>query len=382
MINETPKIKLYEEDSSALNSGVGGEIPIFISPTMNETPLTDIATYYKFADANKLVTAGGIGTANTNFLLPVLKDFFEESLKINQDDIGVAHVYVKDLGTAVPGTASPWTTANTGAIAQAKIKNDCRVEAYLFQKPANATAENVTALTNSVIGIMNTVAEELDNLAEKGRFRIAYFTILGYSEEELKELTKSTNESKIQHSRVYLLSSTDFGKHLARICTCPYPDEPGYYDFRTIQPGHFPERLDSVEEDLQQAGIVFGRDERTNSAVHPRINLCVATSYAKGEDDRPLDSVLYARRNVDQLQREAVDIVYNQLKRRETAGYLSDTQADLDLLVHEKVEAGYMKKDTSITIDENEDAPEKLALTTHAYPVNITGLIEMTTYIH
>ena len=41
-----------------------------------------------------------------------------------------------------------------------------------------------------------------------------------------------------------------------------------------------------------------------------------------------------------------------------------------------------MKKDTSITVVEDENAPEKLTLITHAYPVNITGLIEMTTYIH
>ena len=377
MITENPKIKLYEEDSSALNRGVGGQIPIFISPTMNATPVSDIVTYTKYSDAAKLTTAGGIGTADTNILLPILEDFFEESLKINKEDIGVPQVHVKDLGTATPSTATPWTNA----IKEVKIKDDVQVEAYIFQKPANADAEAVTALTTSVVGIMTSVATELKTEAEKGKLRIAYFTILGYTEEQLKELTKTANATKIQESRVYLMAPDNFGKRLARICTTPYYDEPGYYAYRTVAPGTFDERTDAAEEALREAGIVFDHDEKTNSATYPKINLCVATSYAKG-DDRPLDSLLYVRRNVDQLVREAVDIIYNQLKRRETAGYLSDTQADLDLLVHEKVNAGYMKKDTTITVVEDENAPEKLTLITHAYPVNITGLIEMTTYIH
>ena len=378
MITENPKIKLYEEDSTALNRGTGGQIPIFVSPTKNSTALTDIATYSKYDDANKLVSAGGIGTDDTNILLPILKDFFEESLKINNDDLGVSHVHVKDLGTAVPGTATPWTSA----ITEIKKKDDAQVEAYIFEKPSDADDDAVTALIKSIVGIMTNVATELKKEAGKGRIRIAYFTCLGLTETESKEFTKLTNDVKILESRVYLLSPEGFGKTLARICTTPYPDEPGYYAYRTVTPGTFDERTDDEEESLREAGIVFNHDEKTSSHTYPKINLCVATSYAKGEADRPLDSLLYVRRNVDQLVREAVDIVYQQLKRRETAGYLSDTQADLNLLVHEKVEAGYMKKDTTITVVEDENAPEKLTLITNAYPVNITGLIEMTTYIY
>lgn len=377
MITENPKIKHYEADSTALNRGVGGQIPIFISPTMNETPVSDIVTYTNYSDAAKLTAAGGIGTDDSNILLPVLKDFFEESLKIHSEDVGVAHVHVKDLGTAVPETATPWTNA----IDEVKIKEDTQVEAYIFQKPSDADASAITALTSSVVGIMNSVAESLRVESEKGKLRIAYFTILGFTEEELKELTKTANATKIQDSRVCLMAPENFGKRLARICTTPYYDEPGYYAYRSITPGTFEERTDEAEELLRESGIIFDHDEKITSAVYPKINLCIATSYAKG-DSRPLDSLLHARRNVDQLIRESIDIVYNQLKRRETAGYLSDTQADLDLLVHDKVEAGYMKEDTSITIVEDENAPEKLTLITRAYPVNITGLIEMTTYIH
>lgn len=388
MITERPKIISKEYDAKALNIGNGGEIPIFISPTLNTTALADITKFTKYDDCAKTVANGGIGTSTTNYLTPILKDFFEESLKVNTDDLGVPYIYVKDLGESVPGTATPWVNA----IRDAKIKNEVRVEAYVFQKPANATAEATTTLITDVASIMNNVASALDAEAEKGKPRIAYFTILGLSDIELRELTKSTNATKIQHSRVYLVEPKDFGKTIARICTTPIPDEPGYYKYRSVQPGHFTERLDSdidnkdttgnVPLGLQHCGIVVNVDERTSSEIYPRINLCVATSYTMGDDERPTDSLLYARRNVDQLQREAVDIVFNQLKRRETSGYLTDTQADLDLLVYDKIEAGFMKKGTSITVLESDNVPEELQIITEAYPVNITGKITMTTYIH
>lgn len=378
MINEKPKIVSKEQDANALNIGTGGEIPIFISPTLNETPLTDITEYTKYAECNKLVSAGGIGVADTNYLSPVLKDFFDESLKINSDDIGVPHIYVKDLGAATPDNATPWTNA----IRDIKIKNDVRVEAYVFQKPANANDDAITTLITNVASIMNNVATALDAEAEKGKPRIAYFTVLGLNDNQLKELTKSSNATKIQHSRVYLIEPKDFGKTIARICITPIPDEPGYYNYRSVNPEEFTERLDSTIEEMQQAGIIINTDERTSSNIYPRINLCVATSYAKGEGNRPTDSLLHARRNVDQMQREAIDIVYNQLKRRATSGYLTDTQADLDVLVYNKIEAGFMKKDTSITISEPENAPEELEVLIEAYPVNITGKITATTYIH
>ena len=388
MITERPKIISKEHDAKSLSIGVGGEIPIFISPTLNNTPLSDITSFTKYDECNKTVANGGIGTATTNYLLPILKDFFEESLKVNSDDLGVPYIYVKDLGESIPATATPWTNA----IRDAKIKNEVRVEAYVFQKPADATAEATTTLITNVASIMNNVAAALKTEAEKGRPRIAYFTILGLTDTELRELTKSSNATKIQDSRVYLLEPQDFGKTLARICTTPIPDEPGYYKYRSVQPGHFKERLDSDIDNkdttggtplgLQHCGIVVNADERTNSEIFPRINLCVATSYALGDDDRPTDSLLHARRNVDQLQREAVDIAFNQLKRRETSGYLTDVQADLDLLVYNKIEDGFMKRGTKITLIESENAPEELEITTEAYPVNITGKITMTTYIH
>lgn len=388
MITERPKIISQEQDARTLNVGTGGEIPIFISPTLNTTALSGIGQFTKYDECNKTVANGGIGTATTNYLLPILKDFFDESLKINSDDLGVPYIYVKDLGESVPATATPWANA----IRDAKIKNEVRVEAYVFQKPADATAEATTTLITNVASIMNSVATALESEAEKGKPRIAYFTILGLTDTELRELTKSSNATKIQHSRVYLVEPQDFGKTIARICTTPIPDEPGYYKYRSVEPEHFKERLDSEIDNkdttggiplgLQHCGIVVNVDERTNSDIIPRINLCVATSYALGDENRPNDSLLHARRNVDQLQREAVDIAFNQLKRRETAGYLTDVQADLDVLVYNKIEAGHMKKGTSITVLESENAPEELEIITEAYPVNITGKITMTTYIH
>lgn len=388
MITERPKIIVNEEDVGALQTGDNGEIPFFISPTLNETPLATIAKYTHYAEAEKLIANGGIKDPSNpnNYLLPILQDFFEESLKINREDIGVSHVYVKDLGTAAPATATPWTQI----IKDAKLKNDVRVEVYVFQKPADATTEAIATLITNVASIMNNVATSLEAEAEKGKPRIAYFTVLGLNDTQLRELTKASNATHIQHSRIYLLEPKDFGKTIARICTTPVEDEPGYYKYRTVEPGHFTERSDEDIDNrdpnagplgLQHCGIVINCDEVTNSDIYPRINLCVATSYAKG-DERPTDSLLHARRKVDQLQREAVDIVFQQLKRRESSGYLADTQADLDVLVSDKIEAEHMKKGTAIKVVETEDEPEELAIITDAYPCGITGKITMTTYIH
>ena len=86
-------------------------------------------------------------------------------------------------------------------------------------------------------------------------------------------------------------------------------------------------------------------------------------------------------RNVNQLIRDAMEVVYPQLKRRETETFIQEVQADLDLLCTNKIKAGYMKEGTKVTAVEYKDSPAKLKLKIKASPVNITGLIETTVYI-
>lgn len=360
-ITETPKIKIERIDTSGLRNGKGGQIPIFISPTGNETPASGILEYTKFNDCNKLVSAGGIGTDASNILLPVLKDFFDENIKSNSDDdpLGVPLVYVKDLGTAVPTSAATWINA----IKEAKTKRKVQVEAYVFKKAENVTAANIVA-------IMTSVAEAIDKDVIKGNPRLAYFTVIGYDDAEIQTLT---NASGIQNSAITFIDPNKFGKYLARICNTPHYEEPGYYQFRSISSGELPERTEEMEETLQAAGILFGHDEYVGEKIYPKINLAVSTAFAKDISNRPKDALLHIRRNVDQLIRDAVEVVYSQLKRREIESFLTTTQADLDVLVNDKIKDGQMKEGTSITLYETDE--DKLQMKVSAYPVKSTGLI-------
>ena len=371
-IEETPKIKLKEGDNEALRSGDGAEIPIFISATGNETPASNILQFKKYEDAKNLPNASspGIGVAEGNYLLPILKDFFEENEKINSDDLSAPYVYVKDLGTATPSTAASWTNI----IPSIKIKKKVQVEAYVFKKTEGVTLAQIE-------GIMNSVAEVLQEEFKKCRPRIAYFTILGLTDAELQDVTDKTKASFIQNKWVGFVEPHKFGKHIARICCTPYYDEPGYYKYRSVNPGEFIERTEQMEEDLQDAGVIFGHDEQPDENIYPKINLAVSTAFAADPNEREPGSLLHELRNTNQLLRDAVSTVYPQLKRRETEVYLSEVQADLDLLVTNKIKSGYMKPGTSIIARETEEKPYKLAFDVHAYPVNSTQLIEFTAYI-
>lgn len=371
IINETPKIKVYKEDVSALQKGDGGEVPIFIGATGNESPSTNILELANYKEAIRTPAMGGIGPeATANFMLTVIKDFFEETMKIQSEDIGVPHIFVKDLGTTTAATAAPFTAAKDDS----SKKLDVQVEAYIFKS---------TDALDKIIDILTSIAASLKQDTLKGRPRIAYATVQDWSDAQMKTLTQGTNEinKKIRDVDIAIIEPDKFGKQLARICTTPYYDEPGYYQFRSVSAGEFTERTDSQEEDLQAKGIIFSHDEKPGKTAFPKINLCVSSAYAEDEEDRSEMSLIHVNRNVNQLIRDAMEVVYPQLKRRETETFIKEVQADLDLLCIEKIKAGYMKDGTEVTAVEYKNSPSRLKLKIKAAPVNITGVIETTVYI-
>lgn len=373
IIDETPKIKVYKEDSSTLLNGDGGEVPIFIGATGNESPNANILEFknYKEAMAAPNATSPGIGPeANANYMLPIIKDFFEEAIKVNSDDIGVPHIFVKDLGVATADTAASFTNAK----AESRKKADIQVEAYVF-KSTDGLAK--------IIDILTAIAASLKEDTLKGKPRIAYVTVQGWTDAQLKTLTQGTSEvtKNIRDVDIAIIEYDKFGKQLARICTTPYYDEPGYYQYRSVTAGEFTERTDEEEEDLQAKGIIFSHDEKPGKVAFPKINLCVSTAHAIAEDERPKLSFIHANRNVNQLIRDAMEVVYPQLKRRETETFIQEVQADLDLLCSDKIKAGYMKDGTQVTAVEYLDSPSTLKLKVKAAPVNITGIIETTVYV-
>ena len=376
-LNETPKIKYGETDSNPTPNGDGAEIPVIIGITGNSTPATGILKFKNYTAAAKTVANGGIGTdPTTNPVLQFLKDFFEENIKKESDDLAVPYVYVIDLGTGKTSGQSPTldATAWTAAMASAKIKRDAQAEVYVgFQKTDTAA---------NIIPIMESALESIRTDAVKGNPRIAYYSVDGMSMTELAALTDSESAKYIQDPRLALIGPfSEFGITCARIFTTHYSEEPGYEQYRSVSVGTFTERTDTEEDTIQNNGIIFNRDEKPGKNVYPKICLAVSTAFAKNPDNRPNDCLLHARRNVDQLIRDAFDVLYPQIKRNETEVNLSYCQADIDTLVSEKKEKGYMMEGTYIDVKESESNPYDLETEGVAVPVNATELIRFRMYI-
>lgn len=376
-LTETPKIKYGEIESNPTPNGDGAEIPVIIGITNNQTPATGILKFKNYTSAAKSVANGGIGTdPTTNPVLNYLKGFFDENVKKESDDLTVPYVYVIDLGTGKTSGQSPVldNTAWTAAFASAKIKRDAQAEVLVgFKKTDGAAA---------IIPLVESALEKITEDGLKGNPRILYYAVDGMSMTELAALTDSEQSKYVQSSRVALVGPfAEFGITCARIFTTHFSEEPGYGEYRSVSPGTFTERTDDDEDDIQNAGIIFNRDEKPGKSIHPKICLAVSTSFAKNADNRPNDCLLHARRNVDQLIRDAFEVLYPQLKRNETEINLSYLQADIDNLVSEKREAGYMMEGTYIDVKESASNPDDLLVEGVAVPVNSTKLIRFSLYI-
>ena len=376
-LTETPKIKYTEIDSNPTPNGDGAEIPVIIGITNNTTPATGILKFKNYTAAAKSVANGGIGTdPTTNPVLNYLKGFFEENIKKESDDLTVPYVYVIDLGTGKTSGQTPAldNTAWTKAFADAKIKRDAQAEVLVgFKKTDTAAA---------IIPLIESALDKIKTDSVKGNPRILYYSVDGMTMEELAALNDSDQTKYVQDPRVALIGPyAEFGITCARIFTTHYSEEPGYAQYRSIPAGTFTERTDDEEDEIQNAGIIFNRDEKPGKSVYPKICLAVSTSFAKNPDNRPNDCLLHARRNVDQLIRDAFEVLYPQVKRNETEVNLSYLQADIDTLVSDKIEAGYMMNGTYINVNESASNPYDLDVEGVAVPVNATELIRFSLYI-
>lgn len=375
-ITETPKVKYFEGTSNPTLSGTGGQIPIIIGISNNENPTTGIQKFKNFSACNATVENGGIGTDTTNNpLLAFLKDFFEENKKKSPDELSVPYVYVIDLGTGVTTGDNPTlkTADWIAAMALAKSKREVQAEVFVGFKKSHTVA--------TITSLMNSAADKIKDDSQTGNPRIAYFTIEGCTDAELKQIADDSQTNHIQNSRAVLCEYPLFGKTVVHVLNTLSEEEPGYTDYRSVTPGTFTERTPEEEDELQAAGVLFNRDERAGSEIHPRINLAVSTAFAASPDSRPNDALLHARRNVDQLIREAYMILYTQLKRNETEININYLQSDLDVLINAKIREGIMKDGTDISVVEDEVNPWDLHAEGVAVPVNSTLLIGFSMYI-
>lgn len=338
----------YKEDVAYELTGEGSKIPVIIGATNNVTvPETkdesgnitqraykaDGTVIRKYTGWNEINVSTqakepGIGEwseGTTNQLLKFCKEFFEEArLNINSD-IGVPYVYLIDVGDGKSKDA--WTNA----LELAKTKRDAIIEAYVG-------ADNITGYTFKAFieGAHNTIETETHDLDLRNGF-----STIGYNNPDEvtdAQLIATTAESTgIQESRIGIMEPLLAGKTFARICCTPANTEPGFIEYRSVTPGTFKDRTKAEMIALQQAGIIFNRDEYINDEIHPKINLCVATSFRKST--MPADALFHARFNADDLLREVFGACYKQIKANESATNLAYLQTRINKIVNDRVNA-------------------------------------------
>ena len=364
----------YTETTEYELQGNGGKIPVFIGKTGNSATTgyavdgTQILRFANYGEACRTIANGGIGTdPDTNPLLAVLKEFFEEAEPKAAEDIGIPYVYVIDVGAGTSKTA--WLTALTTA----KTKREAIVEVYYG---AENISDNGYTLTDFLAAAAASIATESANL----NLRTGFATKADATDAQLIALNPSTGG--ILKSRIGLIEPDKFGKHVAMLCCTPYYIEPGFLTYRTVEPGEFKERTDAEILALQNAGIIFGADEVVSDLVVCRINLGVSTAFAA--NPRPADALFHARFNADHLLREVFKAVFTQVKANETASYIVKAQTKVDAIVDDEVEAERMipynsenGNGTKLTLIEANSDPYDMELIGQIQPINCTIAINV-----
>lgn len=358
----------YNEKVTYELTGEGSKIPVIIGATGNapaqgstyKADGTEIRKYTSWEEVNKPITAEnpGIGVwseGTSNKLSQFLYEFFKEARLLTNSDVGVPYIYVIDVGA---GTAKQ---AWLDALTLAKSKSDAQIEVYVG-------ADNINSydLPAFLKGAYAAILEETHDLD----LRCAFTTKYGATDEQLIALT---NESAgIQKSRIGICEPLLFGKTVARICCTPSNMEPGHLVYRSVEPGEFIDRTKAQMLNLQNAGIIFNRDEHINGNIYPKMNLCVATSFAA--TTRPADALFHARFNADSLLRDVFEACYSQIKANESASNLAYLQTRINKLVNDKVSAEEM-----VEYDERTEAGTKLIATesdSDPYSIIIKGQIQ------
>ncbi len=370
VFNKIPGVYLNEDVDYEL-SGVGSKIPVFIGKTGNAgtgTYKVDGSVALKFSNYDELnvaTTAGGIGLDNE--LNKVLKNFFEEARLKQPDDIGVPHVYVIDVGAGTNRDA--WLTA----VETAFSKIDASIMAFVGTENIQYTPEGAEEpVSYSVVDLAKAVKVAIDTRTHTFELWNAFFTKKDATDQELITLTDATNG--VQKSRIGIIEWDNyrFGKTVARICLTPFNQEPGFIKYRSVEAGEFPERNLAQKLALQNAGIIFNHDEMYSDEMNPRMNICLATSYAA--TNKPADAMFHARFIADSLLKDIYEAVYPFIKANDTASNLVKIQVKIDTVIDEYIRNGdciSFNKDTGLGTRLIAQASNK-----DPYDVEIVGSIQ------
>lgn len=347
VFNKLPGVYLNEDVDYEL-SGIGSKIPVFIGKTGNTGSAdykVDGSVALKFTnydDLNKAITAGGIGLDNE--VNKVLKNFFEEARLKQPDDIGVPHVYVIDVGAGTSRDA--WLTA----VETAFSKIDASIMAFVGTENIQYIPTGETEpVTYSVVDLAKAVKVAIDTRTHTFELWNAFFTKKDATDAQLIALTDATNG--VQKSRIGIIEWDNyrFGKTVARICLTPFNQEVGFIKYRSVEAGEFPERNLTQKLALQNAGIIFNHDEMYSDEMNPRMNICLATSYAA--TNKPADAMFHARFIADALLKDIYEAIYPLIKANDTASNLVKIQVKIDTVIDEYIRNGdciSFNKDTGL----------------------------------
>ena len=227
----------------------------------------------------------------------------------------------------------------------------------------------------SVVDLMKAVKTALNAKTNTFELFDAFFTKKDATDAQLIALTDATNG--IQKSRIGVIEWDNFnvGKSLARICLTPYNTEVGYLPYRSVEPGEFPERTGAQKLALQTAGIIFNHDEIVNDKINPRMNRCIATSYAA--INRPADARFHARFIADEVLKQIYEAAYPFIKANDTATNLVKIQVKVDTVVDSFIRAEECvawnkdtEKGTKLTVIESSEDPYDMEIVGCIQPVN------------
>ena len=332
---------------------------------------TGIGRYY--SDDGKTVVD------ESNELSRVIYEFYQESKLLQSTDIGVPYFYVIDVGDGTDITA--WENA----LETAKALIDAQVEVYVG-------AEDITGtdLEHFIYKAVDSIFKDTVELDLRYGFTTTKQKFSETLEDYDTRIMRLANNLRSNYSsalsklsRFGLCEDLLFGKTIARICCTPYNTEPGFYKYRSVEPDTFHKRTKERMLSLQNAGIIFNRDEQVNGKKLPRINLCVSCSFGTNTD-RPADSLFHARFNSDDLLREVFEVCYTQIKANESETNIAYLQTRINKLVNDRVTNEEMIKyddrteiGTKLTVVESLEEPYNLIVTGQIQPVKCTIAIKV-----
>ena len=413
--------------------------------------INTLQIFYNFEQANRnTLTDGkldGLGNYETekeqNPLLNFIHDFCEETKMMTEEYVACPYFYVIDLGDATD--ISSWISS----IETSKIKREIDFEVYVGFEDVQDTTANATAKIEDFILAVNN--ELVTNRQQIGDFRKAFYTKLHrYTQEDYtadntltvrnyannsyyvknyktidnelitlaKNLTGLNNTTggqnniydtsfhtntetqtydgitkgttnTISKSRTYIIEPLWYGKTVGRISITPYDMEPGYYEYNTLTVDDIILRKPSEKLAMQVGGVIFNHLEEISTEEYVKINR--TQSVSSNLTQHPPDALFQARNLCDELVTRLFDVVYPQIKNKETETNITYLQTNVNKVVNDAIgdgdfippyTIGNERKGTFMSVQESEEDAYDLELIGMIQPVNCTYSIHIVAQIN